>query len=79
MPRLIFCRREDCAEAYVSVAGKIPAICPACDRPAQWTTIPPMRIVAVYADPLKPYDLSDGDVLFLKTNRIDPERANDSG
>lgn len=71
--RLLYCRHVDCREAYVSDAGKVPAICPACTRPSSWTTTPPIVIVPIYADPTTVYTVSMNDARFLRSLRIDPE------
>lgn len=71
--RTIWCRWADCAEAYVSVAGRLPDICPACSRQARWTTIAPFKMTPNYFDPIKPYELTPIDQSFLKSIKVDPE------
>lgn len=73
--RTIFCRYSDCAEAYIVVMGRFPTICPACNRPAQWTTLAPLKITPNYADPAKSYELTPKDAAMLRALKIDPEVA----
>lgn len=75
MARLLYCRHQDCHEAYVSDAGKQPAICPACQRAASWTAIPPhgIRPAAHPDDPKRPYDLTLNDRRFLRSLRIETD------
>lgn len=71
--RTIFCRYSDCAEAYTVIMGQFPVVCPACNRPAQWTTIAPLRMTPNYPDPTKAYELYPRDVDFLRSIKVDPE------
>ncbi len=72
MPRILYCRFDDCREAYVSTEGKVPKVCPACNRAAHWTTENPVgapqQIIPAPAPP--PFELTDHDRKFLKVNRI---------
>lgn len=74
MARLLYCRFVDCHEAYLSEAGKVPDVCPACSREAMWTTERPIGLPPpseVYPeDPVKPYELSDWDRRLLKQLHI---------
>jgi hypothetical protein len=52
--RLVYCRL--CDVGYASIS-ELPKVCPSCERPTKWTTMPP-------------YKLNEDDRLFLKLNRI---------
>jgi hypothetical protein len=64
--RVIWCRV--CYEPYESIAGLLPPQCPACQKPAVWTTVRP--------DPTTPtvaYATSENDRKFLRSLRILPD------
>lgn len=71
--RTIYCRYGDCGEAYLSIAGYRPAVCPKCNRSAQWSTIAPFVAIHPYPDPTKPYDINLNDARFLRSIKVDPE------
>jgi hypothetical protein len=65
----LWCRHPRCGKGYASVAGDIPTICPACEKPGRWTTeasMPGRRTTPTF-----PFDLSDNDKRLLKLLRID--------
>ena len=64
--RILYCRL--CDEAYVSDAGKVPSICPACQRTGRWTTQPPAGIrpsATADAEPVTAYALTRHDRALL--------------
>ena len=75
MARLLYCRFDDCLEAYVSKEGKVPSVCPACQRSARWTTENPIerpsrQIPTCGNAATPPFSLTADDRRFLKVNRI---------
>jgi hypothetical protein len=64
MGREIFCRR--CAFGITVIAGQLPDKCPGCLQSGRWTTASPI----LEGKPLPAYELTDDDVVFLKTQRI---------
>lgn len=65
--KLLYCKYDDCRIGYASVAGDVPSMCPACSRPAHWSTMQPE---ATYHEPLSPWNVSRNDRKFLKGLRI---------
>lgn len=72
MPRELWCRHAGCGRTYVSDAGKIPELCPYCERVGAWATIP------MIPDPVKPYRLSENDRKLLRALRIEATDETDN-
>jgi hypothetical protein len=65
----LWCGYPRCGKGYASVAGDIPKICPACEKPGRWRTevsVPRRHTTRTF-----PYDLSAYDTRLLKLLRID--------
>lgn len=70
MSKLLYCKYDDCRIGYASVAGDVPSMCPACSRPAHWSTMQPE---ARYQPPKDPWKISVNDKRFLKGLKIRAE------
>jgi hypothetical protein len=65
----LWCRHPRCGKGYASVAGDIPKICPACEKPGRWTTEASMAPHGT--TPASPDHLTDYDKRLLRLLRID--------
>jgi hypothetical protein len=59
-PVILYCRHAGCGVGYGS-AGEVPATCPSCGGPSNWTTRSTPRV---------PYDLNHNDRRFLRSIRV---------
>lgn len=44
--QIVYCRHAGCGVGY-AYGGELPTVCPRCDQPAKWTTVPPWVLTAM--------------------------------
>jgi hypothetical protein len=72
--RLLWCLHADCLEPFLSRQNYQPPVCPACNRPKLWATLPPRGARPHPGAPKEPFTLTRDDRLFLKSYGIRADR-----
>jgi hypothetical protein len=70
MSRIVYCRYTDCQVGTPCIAGKLPPVCPGCERPGRWTTrTPPPSGSATNGAVASDLDLTYNDLEMLRRHQ----------